>query len=310
MSFACFCWAYCSFLFPTKSPLNNSPVVESQNFRFQEWSVLERHRFSGHLRLPKIMPDEGCFIFSINGAATIYSHDETYRVGGNEGILMKCGHYLNEWHPLPNRQSSEILLVRLYPELLRRVYENDPPGFLTRSADTRPVRLQRIAVDNLIRTYVHGLQFYFDHPSLVNDELITLKLKELLLLLVKTDPDGNTLHLLQNLFRPDEYDLRRVVEAHLYDRLSLAELANLCHLSEATFKRRFRTVFNEPPATYVRRRRLERAADLLRSTNDTVAEIAYDCGFSDAGYFGKLFRREFGAAPVEWRRTGTSVKGL
>ncbi|GAB3348729.1 helix-turn-helix domain-containing protein [Modestobacter lapidis] len=64
-----------------------------------------------------------------------------------------------------------------------------------------------------------------------------------------------------------------------------------------------------PIARYVRTLRLERARDLLLAAADlTVADVAVECGFPDPAHFSRLFRREYGVPPVQYRRaagTGT-----
>jgi AraC-like DNA-binding protein len=59
----------------------------------------------------------------------------------------------------------------------------------------------------------------------------------------------------------------------------------------------------ESPAALIRRRRLERAADLLasRGTIGSVEAIAHECGFASAEYFSRAFRREFGLSPRAYR---------
>ena len=53
---------------------------------------------------------------------------------------------------------------------------------------------------------------------------------------------------------------------------------------------------------YLTRHRVDAAARLLRESSMSAAEIAAACGFSDASYFGKVFRRAFGCTPAQYRR--------
>ena len=56
------------------------------------------------------------------------------------------------------------------------------------------------------------------------------------------------------------------------------------------------------PGAYLIDRRLNRGAGLLASTDRTITEIAYSCGFRESNYFCKLFRRKFFLSPQEYRR--------
>ncbi|HEX8217470.1 MAG TPA: helix-turn-helix domain-containing protein [Allosphingosinicella sp.] len=92
--------------------------------------------------------------------------------------------------------------------------------------------------------------------------------------------------------------------AHLDEPLSLDTLASLAGLSPHHFHRRFRAAFGETPAAYVQRLRLERAAWRLQLHSDSILAIAIDCGFNDHETFSRAFRRRYGLAPRDYRRTG------
>jgi AraC-like DNA-binding protein len=70
----------------------------------------------------------------------------------------------------------------------------------------------------------------------------------------------------------------------------------------STFKRHFRAVTGESPAAWLRRRRLERARLLLESSRLSVAEIAFEVGFSSVSHFVHTFRQEYGAPPHAFRK--------
>ena len=63
----------------------------------------------------------------------------------------------------------------------------------------------------------------------------------------------------------------------------------VAHISEAHFSRQFRATFGEPPHCYLRRRRVERAMELLRETEHCVTEICFDVGFNSLGTFSRTF---------------------
>jgi AraC family transcriptional regulator len=84
--------------------------------------------------------------------------------------------------------------------------------------------------------------------------------------------------------------------------LTLDDVAQSACLSPFHFHRTFKAVFQQTPHEYLRRRRLDRAARLLRETEAPVTEICLDSGFESLGSFSTLFRARFGASPREFRR--------
>lgn len=83
---------------------------------------------------------------------------------------------------------------------------------------------------------------------------------------------------------------------------TLQQLASRAHIEPAYLVRRFRAVAGLPPMAYLRRRRLELAAGLLRRTRRSVAEVGGLVGWPDANYFTRRFRCQFGVSPTDYRR--------
>jgi AraC family transcriptional regulator len=99
--------------------------------------------------------------------------------------------------------------------------------------------------------------------------------------------------------------VREYIDAHITDRLLVAELAALVRQSEAHFSRNFRRTFGEPPHAFVIRRRLEFATDYLVQTDASLSAIALRCGFADQPHFCRAFRQATGLSPALWRRART-----
>jgi AraC-like DNA-binding protein len=96
--------------------------------------------------------------------------------------------------------------------------------------------------------------------------------------------------------------VRHHIEANLARPLSLEGLARGAGLSVSRFSAAFRRHFGVSPIRHVLRLRLQRAGELLRDRNLTIAEVARRVGFEDPFYFSRQFRKERGCSPREWRR--------
>ena len=136
---------------------------------------------------------------------------------------------------------------------------------------------------------------------MVSEELLKLKLKEIILLLAKTDNAAAIRDLLSRLFNKADIDFKQVIEANIYNNLSLDELALLCNMSLSTFKREFDKNYDSSPAKYIRKRKLAKAAELLKNTNNRISDVAYDCGFSDLSHFSKSFQKAYQLSPTDYR---------
>ena len=83
--------------------------------------------------------------------------------------------------------------------------------------------------------------------------------------------------------------------------LDVPALAAVAHVSPAHFSRQFRETFGETPHSYLQRRRVERAMELLRETRRPVTEICFDVGFNSLGTFSRTFRAVVGEPPSRYR---------
>jgi AraC-like DNA-binding protein len=92
-----------------------------------------------------------------------------------------------------------------------------------------------------------------------------------------------------------------LADAQYAEPLDVAALATAAGLSPAHFSRAFRKAFGESPHAYLLTRRLERAAALLRNTDNAVADICVAVGLSSIGSFTTSFKRMFGATPTVYR---------
>jgi AraC-like DNA-binding protein len=94
---------------------------------------------------------------------------------------------------------------------------------------------------------------------------------------------------------------RDLADARYSEALGVDDMARAAGLSRAHFSREFRRAFGESPHQYLLTRRLERAAALLRTTDNSVAEICFSVGLQSVGSFTTSFTRTYGMSPSAFR---------
>lgn len=95
----------------------------------------------------------------------------------------------------------------------------------------------------------------------------------------------------------------QAMHANLDSDWSLEVLAETAGLSRAAFAQRFKRLAGDTPAHYLARIRIQRAMDLLRSTEDNLESIAESVGYRDPFVFSKAFKRLQGASPRDFRKS-------
>jgi AraC-like DNA-binding protein len=92
-----------------------------------------------------------------------------------------------------------------------------------------------------------------------------------------------------------------VIEDNIADvEFNIDKLASLLNISRSTLYRRAMEITNLSPSDLIRKRRMRRAAELLKQTSHPVSEICYMVGYSDQRYFGQSFKKEFGMTPKQY----------
>ena len=97
------------------------------------------------------------------------------------------------------------------------------------------------------------------------------------------------------------------IEAELSGSLRIEQAAKVARLSANYFSRAFKVTFGQSFSQYVTSRRVERAKQLLLTTQTPICQIAFDCGFSDQAHLSRVIRRNLGTTPNAWRRAYSST---
>lgn len=102
---------------------------------------------------------------------------------------------------------------------------------------------------------------------------------------------------MESLQKPVDY-----IRENYADEIKIKDLANHCHLSVSALERRFKKYLSKSPLQFLNEVRLEHARKQLIETDDPIARIANNCGFTEHSYFTKQFSRFFEVLPSEFRQ--------
>ena len=99
------------------------------------------------------------------------------------------------------------------------------------------------------------------------------------------------------------------MDAASHEEWPVRRLARVSGVSVAHFARSFRQAFGVPPHRYLLTRRIERASALLRDTELSVTDIAFQTGWGSLGTFGRIFRDVTGHTPGAIRARARAAAG-
>ena len=212
---------------------------------------------------------------------------------------MKCGNHFVDLLKDADEQKVEVLVVHFFPEILKKLYANELPKIISEQKNRNSSDV--VVSSDVLSKFIESLDFYFQNPNLVNNDLLELKIKELVLLLIQSKNIDSIAELITNLYSSNSVSIREVVELHLFSNLKIDQLAKLSNLSLSSFKRSFKKEYNDSPTNYINNRRLEKAKELLKLTDLPIGDIAFDLGFQDSLYFTRLFKNKIGMPPSKYR---------
>ena len=199
--------------------------------------------------------------------------------GGGEITRLVCGFLVCE------PRLSEVFLAGL-PKILKVHVSSEPSG----------------------QWLAHSIQFSVKQASEshAGSELVLARLSELLFV--------ETLRRYINALPPDRIgwlagardpiigQALAVLHKDPADPWTLSGLARRVGLSRTRIAERFRHFLGESPMAYLAQWRLKLAAEMLQSTEDSVAQVAASVGYGSESAFNRAFKRQFGSPPAQFRR--------
>ena len=230
----------------------------------------------------------------LGGSVKLTCGRQTWTVGKNEMILLRRAQSVSY-----EKQGSEE--TGLFESQLFAINDELLKDFLTSQQVQIPQMTEELGTqvspmsDRLV-AYCWSLSPYFNDPSQVNPGLLRLKVMELLYNVM--DCSKNIFRQMLQLRQPVKTDIHRVVEENYTSPISLDELAYLSGRSLSSFKREFQDIYGEPPARWIREKRLSKAHEMLQSSSLSVADIAYSLGFETPTHFSRIFKQQYGTSPI------------
>ena len=156
----------------------------------------------------------------------------------------------------------------------------------------------RQALDAIERAWQEGAN---DAPGF--EFRVRAALSELIFLLCRQIPTQRT-RATEKAQRDTERikQMLRYIDQNYAEALTAPAIAASAMISESECLRCFRSTIGIPPIQYLKQYRVQKAAELIASTDRKIADIAASCGFPDTSYFTRSFREIKGVTPGEYRR--------
>ena len=233
-------------------------------------------------------------IFSYQIAGSLIVNDGTRTHTFNEGDFRfsKRNHLVKFIKQPPQSGEFKSISVCLDQETLRR-FSLDYGYKAGKPHDDRAV-IELSSVP-LLKSYIDSLAPYQQLAQPGNEDLLALKLREAILILLRTNPD--LADVMFDFTEPGKIDLEAFMYKNFHFNVELNRFAYLTGRSLATFKRDFERIFHSSPSRWLQHRRLEEAHYLIKEKGKAPSDVYLDLGFEDLSHFSFAFKKTYGVAP-------------
>ncbi|MBA3708844.1 MAG: AraC family transcriptional regulator [Planctomycetes bacterium] len=230
--------------------------------------------------------------YTISGEGALSYEGVTHRVTPGTAMLLGFPHDNHYWLPRGGSWRFFYLCLsgRQVINAWRTIIARSGP-VVALPLTSRPFQLAAAACAELLQDAEHS-------PFRVSALAYGLTMA----LLEHTEPSLSTAT-----SKPVEDGLERALafaRENLREPIGVADLAQAAGYSRFHFTRRFRDAYGMAPGEFLTDLRIRTAAGLLRGSQPAIKDVAARCGFADAAYFCKVFRRVMGTSPGDFRDSG------
>jgi len=232
----------------------------------------------------------------------IYYEDSRYSVTKNQLVFIPKGRYLIT-DIVPKDNEFEAVFFFFEDELLNQF--------------SLSLKEQKVIKDNftLMLKYTDKIRVFTEnilnlYTETVQRELTKIKLLELLYLIYNSEQQQVFLQILHSLNYKKKRNLEELMLENFEKSLSIEDYACLTGRSVSTFKRDFERHFDTSPKKWLVKKRLEKAENLLLSSNQPIQQISLEVGYENVSHFVSVFGKHYGLTPKQFLIQNRLIKNI
>lgn len=252
------------------------------------------YQSSQEINKQQIILSQNTFSFLTAGTKEVFFDNSALSIDNSRFLLMKAGHCLMT-EKLSDVKNYKSVLLFFTNEMLLRIIRSSS---LIKTRPTESKSVYPFEYDAFIKRFVNSLLDISTLSKNIQEKLLEVKLEEIILYL--TEKNGTTfLYSLLNNNNDATQKIIETVESNIFSKLTINELAFLCHMSVSTFKREFEKHYSESPIKWFQNKRLEHAHYLIHQEQKTSSEIYFEVGYENLSSFIQAYKSNYGNTPKQ-----------
>ncbi len=246
---------------------------------------------------PEISPEqyipEHMFLFLGKGMMNAYDGNKHYSLHPGEYCLVRKNR-LGRYNKQRVNDEFEKVVIIFDEIFLKKFHEKHQMKLVKDFQSETFIKLQK---SELVPNFIHSLMPFYDGAGQLDKAFADLKREELLLILLKVQPELSSIFF--DFGIPDKINLEAFMNQNFRFNVKMERLAFLTGRSLSSFKRDFKSTFNETPNRWLLKKRLQEAYFLLEKKRQKSTDIYLDLGFEDLSHFSFAFKKQFGITPSQ-----------
>lgn len=237
--------------------------------------------------------------FLQSGKCNVYIDNETYCL--EDGSVLFIPAFKEHTFIYPFTQDIKRTVLYISTEQLNWYFNKDFKDEINNLFINKHLQLSRKSFSNLSNIFE---KIQFEKYSLDNmSELLTKAyFFELIIYLIRCQRYTHNINQKTNLSNITICEIVNFIENNYSRQLTLPEIAAQFGISESSLTKKIKIFTNMTFKEYLTKTRIEEAKSLLISSEKSITEIAYECGYNNSNFFGDVFKKAVGMSPSSYRK--------
>ena len=220
----------------------------------------------------------------------------TIKIKAGEVLFIPRGMY-HITDLLPKEGTFKSLLFYFDDPIIQEFLSNTKLTELSTTAVPNHLKFGSIpSIDHFANALLH----IYSNQRLKDPSFLKIKILELLYLLNGLAKEQEFASFLFRLTLPKKRNIKNFMEQNFDKPLKIEDYAYLTGRSLSTFRRDFKAFFQITPQKWIKKKRLEKAVQLIEQKQLSVTELAYEVGYENISYFIKEFKNKIGQSPKQY----------
>ncbi len=237
--------------------------------------------------------------FLQSGKCNVYIDNETYCL--EDGSVLFIPAFKEHTFIYPFTQDVKRTVLYISTEQLNWYFNKDFKDEINNLFINKHLQLSRKSFSNLSNIF-EKIQFEKYSLDNMSESLTKAYFFELIIYLIRCQRYTHNINQKTNLSNITIGEIVNFIENNYSRQLTLPEIAAQFGISESSLTKKIKIFTNMTFKEYLTKTRIEEAKSLLISSEKSITEIAYECGYNNSNFFGDVFKKAVGMSPSSYRK--------